>query len=139
MRRPGQTKAPRIRAVLREIRDRYGTITLDALGKQRTPELLDALTAFHGVGKKTAACVALFELGRDVCPVDTHVHRIVKRLGWVSERVSADAAFDELAGRLPAGEAHEAHIALIRHGRTLCRPRPRCRECAVRRLCPSAE
>jgi len=132
-------KAPRIRAILREIRRKHGTVSLNHIRGMSTEEVLRELCAFDGVGIKTAACVAAFDLGRDVCPVDTHVHRVTKRLGWVPKNASAEAAFECLAQILPAGKAVAAHLALIRHGRRICRPTPKCAECPIRRLCPSVQ
>jgi endonuclease III-like uncharacterized protein len=69
------------------------------------------------VGVKTAACVLAFSMERAAFPVDTHVHRVVTRLGWISAGTTAEQAYRVLAPRVPAGIRCDLHLALIRHGR----------------------
>ena len=99
-------------------------------------EALEFLTSLPGVGRKTAACVLLFSFGRPEIPVDTHVYRVGGRLGLFRDRASFDEAHDEMLRVVDPEDAYELHINLIRHGRAVCRPRPRCDECALRRMCP---
>ncbi len=94
------------------------------------------LVSLPGVGRKTAACVLIFAFGRPEIPVDTHVHRVGGRLGLFRPGASFEEAHDEMRAVVPPEDAYELHINLIRHGREICRPRPRCRECALRRMCP---
>ena len=134
--RPGglaHTKAPRIQAALAELGD---GIELDWLENAPREEALGFLTALPGVGRKTAACVLIFSFGRPEIPVDTHVERVGKRLGLISPKASFDRAHDELREATPPEDAYELHINLIRHGRAICRPRPRCDQCELRRMCP---
>jgi endonuclease-3 len=133
-----QTKAPRIRGILREIRARHGRLTLVSLRRMDDAAATEALRTLSGVGPKTAACVLLFSLGRDVFPVDTHVHRICRRLGFVPDSASAERAQALMAPRIPPGRALEFHINLIRHGRRVCRAqRPNCGDCVLADSCPS--
>jgi len=131
------TKAVRIRAMLRGIRD--GGVPLDdrAFTTMTDQGLWDTLVALPGVGPKTAACVLLFSLDRPFFPVDTHVHRVAKRLGLVPARadaVATQAAFQE---SVADDEMYPLHMNLIRHGREVCMAqRPRCSECVLRDLCP---
>ena len=134
--RPGglsATKAPRIQAALRRCGD---PIDLSWLRDAPRDEALDFLTSLPGVGRKTAACVLLFSFGRPEIPVDTHVYRVGGRLGLFRDRASFDEAHDEMLRVVDPEDAYELHINLIRHGRAVCRPRPRCDECALRRMCP---
>lgn len=134
------TKAPRLRAILAEVRRRYGRLSLAALRRLDDAAAFAALRSLPGVGPKTAACVLLFSLGRDIFPVDTHVHRLCRRLGWVPRGASAEQTQERMARLVPRGRALELHINLIRHGRRVCRAqRPRCGECVLARLCPSAQ
>jgi endonuclease-3 len=81
----------------------------------------------------------MFSLRRDVFPVDTHVHRLCRRLGFVPPSASAEKTQALMAGLVPRGRAMEFHINLIRHGRRVCQAiRPRCAACVLARLCPSA-
>jgi endonuclease-3 len=131
-----RTKARRIRAILRAVREREGRLDLSAL-RGLGPEAAEArLRGLPGVGPKTRACVLLFGCGLPAFPVDTHVHRVVRRLGLVGDRVSAEAAHEALAPAVPRGRALELHLNLIRLGRELCRPRsPDCAACPLRRKC----
>jgi endonuclease-3 len=92
-----------------------------------------------GVGPKTAGVVLAFSLDRDAMPVDTHVHRVTRRLGWIPPKTSAERADRILHELVPAGIRTELHVALIRHGREICKaPVPRCRPCPLNDICPTA-
>jgi endonuclease III len=136
--RPGglsQTKAPRIQEILTRITNESGTPDLAWLAEADRDAALEALTALPGVGRKTAACVMIFALGRPEIPVDTHVHRVGGRLGLFPPRASFEVAHDEMLRVTDPRDAYELHINLIRHGREVCRPMPRCGQCALRRMC----
>lgn len=133
------SKAPRIQAILREIREREGRFELSALRAMSDTEARSYLTSLPGVGPKTAAVVLSFALGRDAIPVDTHVHRVSKRLGLVPPKVSAERADRLLHDLVPDGLRTPLHVALIRLGREICKaPTPRCGECPLNDLCPTA-
>jgi endonuclease III len=140
--RPGglsQIKAPRILAILREIRDRDGSLDLAWMRDAPDDEVAAYLTSLPGVGPKTAACVLAFSLGRPVIPVDTHVHRVAGRLGWIPPGTDANRAHDLLAAVVPPKLRVSMHVALIRLGREICKPaRPRCEDCPLNDLCPTA-
>ncbi len=139
--RPGglaAQKAPRIKGILSEIEEREGSIGLSALEKMDDQEVVGYLCSLPGVGPKTAACVLVFSLGRAAFPVDTHVNRVAGRLGWVPEGSTAEKTHVLVAPRVPEGIRYELHMALIEHGRRVCRARfPRCRECVLFDLCPA--
>ncbi len=131
-----RTKARRIKQILRDIHATTGKLDLGFLRRMSDDEVFTYLLALDGVGVKTAACVALFDLGRDVMPVDTHVHRVVGRLGVVGHPKSRDATFEALKGVVPPGESLSLHVNFIRLGRDVCRPRdPDCAACPVRLEC----
>jgi endonuclease-3 len=133
--RPGglaNTKGPRIQQVLGELGPE---LDLDWLEEAPRAEVIDYLTALHGVGRKTAACVMIFALDRPEIPVDTHVYRVGGRLGLFPPGISLEAAHDEMLAVTDPEDAYELHLNLIAHGRTTCRPRPRCGECALARMC----
>jgi len=134
--RPGglsRQKAPRIQAVLAELGD---PIDLDWLETADRDEAMAFLTGLPGVGRKTAACVQVFTWDRPEIPVDVHVFRIGGRLGLFRSNASFEEAHDEILALVDPADSYEFHMNLIRHGRVLCRPRPRCGECALRRMCP---
>jgi endonuclease-3 len=137
--RPGGlavTKAPRIQEVLRQLPMDGGEPTLDWLGEADRDAAIEFLVELPGVGRKTAACVMIFALGRPEIPVDTHVHRVGGRLGLFPERASFERAHDEMLAITDPDDAYELHVNLITHGRRVCRPQPRCGECGLRRMCP---
>jgi endonuclease III len=133
-------KAPRILAVLREIRARRGELSLSWMYDATDEEVVAFLESLPGVGPKTVACVLAFSLDRRALPVDTHVHRVATRLGLLPPRTPSPRAHRILADAVPPPLRLPMHVGLIRHGRTLCRPgRPRCEVCPLRDLCPAAE
>ena len=130
-------KSATILSILRRLRDETGRLSLDSLAVMSDDEALDYLTDFKGVGVKTAACVLCFALGRDVLPVDTHVHRVAIRLGLVPENASAPRTHEILNETVPPELRYELHVLLIGHGRSVCTARrPRCQACALAELCP---
>ncbi|HLI26986.1 MAG TPA: endonuclease III [Chloroflexota bacterium] len=130
-------KAVRIQRILNQIRERTGRLDLEFLRQLPLSEARAFLRALDGVGPKSAACVLLFSLGLPAMPVDTHVHRVARRLGLIAPRLSAEAAHDELERLVPAEEIYRFHVNLIRHGRQICKAqRPRCPSCPIQHLCP---
>lgn len=133
------SKAPRIQAILREVHDREGGFDLRRLATLPDEETRDYLMSLPGIGPKTAAVVLSFALGRDAMPVDTHVHRVTKRLAMIPPRASAERADRILHELIPDGLRTPMHVGFIRLGREICKaPTPRCRACPLRDLCPSA-
>jgi endonuclease-3 len=133
------TKAPRIQAILREVREREGAYSLDRLRAMSDPDARTYLTSLPGIGPKTAAVVLSFALGRDAIPVDTHVHRVTRRLGIIPPKASAERADRLLHDLVPSGLRTRLHVAFIRLGREICKaPTPRCAACPLRDLCPTA-
>lgn len=132
-------KAARIKAVLRQIREERGNFDLSFLGQLPTSQALAWLTRLPGVGPKTARCVLLFALGQPVIPVDTHVHRVARRLGLINSRASAAQAHDLLEALVAPEAAYAFHMYLIEHGRRVCKaPRPQCHRCVLAKQCPSS-
>jgi endonuclease III len=128
------TKAPRIQEILGQIGGEHPD--LDWLAEAPRDQALGYLTELPGVGRKTAACVLIFAFGRPEIPVDTHVHRVGGRLGLFRLGAPFEEAHDEMLAITPPEDAYELHVNLIQHGRAICRPKPRCRECGLRRMCP---
>jgi len=136
----GRLKAPRIRRILRAIREERGRISIEFLRRRAPDKAYDYLRQFPGVGPKTALCVLLFSFGMPVFPVDTHIHRIARRLGLVGPSVTAGRAHEALTPRIAPDDRYEMHVLLIAHGRQTCRAqRPRCGECHLLSLCPHGQ
>ncbi len=134
--RPGglaKQKAPRIQAIIERLGDPPDLDWTETAGRE---ESLRFLLDLPGVGRKTAACVLIFTWGIPEIPVDVHVHRVGGRLGLFPAKASFEKAHDEMLAIVPPEDAYEFHMNLIRHGREVCRPKPRCGECALRRMCP---
>ncbi|KXK57800.1 MAG: endonuclease III [Chlorobi bacterium] len=134
-----EQKSRTILNALRALRQRHGnldSITFsDTFADLDDDAVLAELTSIPGVGLKTASCVLMFALGRDVCAVDTHVHRVANRLGIVHAR-TADATFHALRPLLPKNAAVQFHVDLIRFGRWVCKAqRPHCFHCPLYQLC----
>lgn len=133
-----EVKSRRIKTILNEIARREGSVDLSRIEAMDDSEATEYLCSLPGVGPKTAACVLTFSMGRAAFPVDTHVHRIAKRLGWVDNKASAIKAQDDLTERVPADIRYDLHMTFVHHGRTTCTAqRPRCSECVVFDLCAS--
>ena len=137
--RPGgisHVKSRRIQAILRALDD---DLDLSWLRDAPIDEAHEFLCALPGVGRKTAACVLLFSYGRRDVPVDTHVGRVGTRLGLLRPGAPTRELHDEMVALTPRGAELELHVNMLRHGRRTCLARaPRCPECVLRRVCPSA-
>ncbi|MFI5251904.1 MAG: endonuclease III domain-containing protein [Bacteroidota bacterium] len=129
-------KATGIKNLLNGLKERFGSLNLSWLKKLGNDEIIDILCSFTGVGLKTVSCVLLFSLGRDVFPVDTHVHRICNRLGLVRGCKTPDKTYMAMKTVVPEGKAYSLHINLIRFGRKICRSAaPLCGICPLYREC----
>jgi endonuclease-3 len=106
----------------------------------KVPASMEALTALPGVGRKTANVVLgnAFGIAEGIA-VDTHVHRLARRLGLTQED-DAEAIERDLTAAVPREEWTHFALLLQEHGRTICKARrPECAVCPVAELCPSAE
>ena len=126
----------RIQAILEAITPEGGEPDLDWLAGAPRDEALDYLVSLPGVGRKTAACVMLFALGRPEIPVDVHVYRVGGRLGLFPPKAKFETAHDEMLAITDPADAYELHMNLIRHGREVCRlEAPACDECGPAAAC----
>lgn len=133
-----QSKAATIQRSLEWVHSRYGEYNLeDLLDEYEDPyEVVRALSDIKGIGIKTAA-VTLLEADRvDLCPVDTHVHRICQRLRLVEPSSSRKKTFRELQPLIPDNKGHSLHHNLLTFGRTICTARdPDCEDCFLQSIC----
>jgi len=124
-------KARRIKEILRRVKQDWGAYNLSSLRRKTNDEVMEYLLSMKGIGEKTAACVLVFSLNRDVFPVDTHIHRICNRLGLVKTK-SAEETFRAMESKVPVGRAYSFHLNLIRFGREVCKSsKPICGECIL--------
>ena len=130
-------KTRRIKEALEEIKGRAGSIDLDFLRDEDPEEARDYLMTLPGVGPKTAAVVLLFAFNMPLLPVDTHVSRLSRRLGFVPEGENLEEAEKILEAITPREKYCSFHVNLIRHGRAVCSARsPSCESCVLAELCP---
>ncbi len=131
----GKQKSKAIKNLLVSLIKEREEVSLEHLRKMKNEEILNELIAFPGIGVKTASCVLLFSLRRNICPVDTHVHRTLNRIGIVKTS-TPDKTFYSINGKLPDKIAHSFHTNLIRLGREICKPsNPNCKVCPVLSIC----
>jgi endonuclease-3 len=129
-------KGPRIQAALRRITQERGELNIDFLAQLPVQEARAWLTSIHGIGPKTAAIILLFCYDMPAFPVDTHIHRVSRRLGLIGEKVTADQAHDILERLCPDQQYGTFHIDIIRHGREICHARsPECERCPLQDMC----
>jgi endonuclease III len=129
-------KGPRMQAALRHLTETQGRITLDHLNEMPVEEAKVWLTAIDGIGPKTAAIILLFALNKPAFPVDTHVHRVTRRLGLIGPKTGREQAHIELERVVPEADYYAFHLQLIQHGRELCHARnPKCAICPLQAEC----
>ncbi len=137
--RPGglaKQKARRIREILHWIKEREGRLNLSFLKKMDSDEVKKTMGDLKGIGPKTVHCLLLFGLGREAFPVDTHVLRVGKRLGFIPGWMNADKAHEWMASLIPEKKSLSLHLNLIRFGREICKAKdPRCPGCFLIKLC----
>ena len=130
------SKAPRIQAVLRAIEAKHGALSLTFLNAMSDTDARAYLMSLPGVGPKTAGIVLCFAMGRNVLPVDTHVFRVSWRLGLIAKKIGEAKAHDALQAQIVPEMTYRFHVALIRHGRQICKAlTPRCAGCPLTDVC----
>jgi endonuclease III len=129
-------KATVIKDVLRQIKRERGTLDLSFLHDLSSEEADNYLSQFRGLGPKTRACTLLFACRKEVFPLDTHIFRVLRRIGLIPQKCTDARAHEIMNRTVPPGKFYSFHVNLIRHGRTLCRPRePLCERCPVVEYC----
>lgn len=131
----GKQKSKAIYEILQSLKNKNKAVSLNHINKDSDELILEELTSYKGVGVKTASCVLLFSLERNICPVDTHVHRTLNRIGVVKTNIP-EKTFYEILNKIPDGSAHSFHTNLIRLGREICKPaNPNCSVCPLKKIC----
>ena len=122
-----RTKARVILRLCRDLLDRFDG---------RVPDDIDQLLTLHGVGRKTANLVVTMGFDKPGICVDTHVHRISNRLGYVRTRTPEETE-TALRARLPRRYWIGYNDLLVTFGQNVCAPvSPKCSVCPVRSVCP---
>jgi len=137
--RPGglaRQKAKRIVDILRWLKKRQGKVSLAFLKRMDSEEVKETLSSLKGVGPKTVACLLLFGLGREAFPIDTHILRVGKCLGFIPDGIDAKGAHSWMVPLVPKGKALPLHLNLIKHGRSVCKAKkPQCADCVLKDEC----
>lgn len=131
-------KSSRIKEILEVVRQTFGVYSLRDMSSWEGVEVMDFLLSLPGVGPKTAACVMVFDLGIPAFPVDTHVARFCRRMGWVDRSSSPISIQEQMEVLVPEARKKGAHLNIISHCKSLCRARsPICGSCLLSGICPS--
>ncbi|HCY77342.1 MAG TPA: endonuclease III [Ignavibacteriales bacterium] len=131
----GKQKSKAIYELLQSLKKKQKRLSLNYIKANSDEQIIEELTLYNGVGVKTASCVLLFSLGRNICPVDTHVHRTLNRIGLV-KTVNPEKTFYAILHHIPEGIAHSFHTNLIKLGRQICKPsNPQCALCPLKKIC----
>lgn len=131
-------KAAQMRGIAKRLIADFGGCTLAPLARTSDEQALGYLRSLPGVSTKVGQCVMMYTLGRQVLPVDVHVHRVAGRIGWVN-RKRADQCHDIMARIVPPRRRCSFHVDCIVHGRKVCTPRsPKCTACPIRKHCEFA-
>ena len=129
-------KSARMKAILDRIYADFGEYSLSAMKSWPGGRVREYLRGLDGIGPKTVACVMIFDLGIPAFPVDTHVARVSRRLGWCPEKTSPEKIQDFLEASVPPERCAGGHLNMIEHGRKVCHSRnPQCGACAVNDIC----
>ena len=132
----GKQKARHVVGIVERLHAEFGRVTLEPLKGWPDTEVEGFLTSLPGVGVKTAKCVMLFSLDREVLPVDGHVARVSERVGLVDPEASRTRTHEVLEQVVPRELRFDFHVNAVAHGRAVCKARdPKCGGCPVRRVC----
>jgi endonuclease III len=135
-------KTMALRAALVRLRQRFGSCTLEPARAWSDEELEEFLCSFPEMQRKSVYCIMMYSFGRQVFPADTHVGRVLSRLGPYRELGLSLEGYDHkqlqriLADLIPPNLRYSLHVNLVQHGRTICRsPQPLCGQCELRNFC----
>lgn len=133
-------KAKAIKAIMNQINQEFGKYSLAPLYNFNDSNCEKFLLSLRGVGLKTARCVMMYSLNRNVFPVDSHCWRITKRLGWNKSirdyRNCSDNEMDYLQNLIEPDFRFKLHVNFVSLGREICSPRkPNCQNCPITHFC----
>ena len=130
-------KAVRLKNILKGILKDRGALSLDFLKNMEVEEARAWLRRFPGVGPKTAACVLLFSMAKPAFPVDTHVHRVSRRLGLAPFKSTPEQVALIMEKITPGKYIYQLHVHMVWHGRRICHARkPEFDNCILEQICP---
>jgi endonuclease-3 len=129
-------KGKQVGVLIKTLKKAHGSASLDFIKTMSVREAMRALESIDGVGPKVGASVILYSLGREICPVDAHILRVLQRMGIVPNNSAPEAAFELLQPLVPNGQSYAFHENLIRLGKEVCKSgKPKCTSCPVEKEC----
>jgi endonuclease III len=132
-------KSVQIVEIVARLKRDFGRATLSPLRAWSDEKCEEFLSSLPGVSAKVAKCVLMYSFGRDVLPVDVHVHRVATRLGFKTKK-RPDTSHELIEAAVPPKLRYSVHVNFLAHGRAICRSRvPLCRECCIRMQCANFE
>jgi len=132
----GPKRVREIKENLCIVHERFGEYSLNRLRKWRNIKVFEFLTSLEGIGPKSAYCIMMYSLEREVFPVDTHVNRICQRLGLIEMGLDHKKGQRLLADAFPGPLRYSLHVNMVAHGREVCRStNPRCSNCIIAGFC----
>ncbi|MBW1675728.1 MAG: DNA (cytosine-5-)-methyltransferase [Deltaproteobacteria bacterium] len=132
----GPKRVKEIKDNLHVIHESFGEYSLDRLRKWHNGKVFEFLTSLEGIGPKSAYCIMMYSLKREVFPVDTHVNRICQRLGIIEMGLDHKKGQALLAETFPKPLRYSLHVNMVAHGREVCRStNPRCSDCIISGFC----
>lgn len=138
----GEKKARSLLGALSTLKARFGSCTLKPAGRWPDDELEEFLCSLPEISRKSAYCIMMYSMGRKVFPVDTHVGRVLQRLGMYRGLGLDLAGLDHkqlqavLADLVPPNLRYSLHVNLLAHGRDVCKAiAPECGRCELRKFC----
>ena len=130
-------KARRIIKIMKRLKQDFGRVTLSPLYKMTDADAEAYLTSLPGVGVKTAKCILMYSLNRQVLPVDTHVRRVTMRLELIDKKVTYSFIHQRLEEVVLPEDRYSFHVNAISHGRSVCIAlKPKCSICCLKNICP---
>ena len=115
-----------------------GTVDLSFLHHKTIEEIEQYLVNLPGLGIKSARCILMYSLNKEVFPLDTHCYRIMRRLGVIPNNMpyQCKKTHDYAQASIHAKDRYRLHVLMIQHGRAICRSKnPKCIECSIRLSC----
>ena len=115
-------------------------ISNEVLIKEDPEKLKEILSSIPGVGSKTIDVFLLMVRDYPTFPIDTHIRRVITRLGFIRRNEPYESIRAKVMKELPSNLYLKAHLVLIRHGREICKSRkPKCDSCPIRNICPKID
>lgn len=129
-------KSKYLKSIVMKIKSDFGEVSLRKLKIKSDTEAEQYLLSLPGVGIKTARCILMYSLDRMVFPADVHCLRIMDRLGWIEWKGETNIKIADYAQScIPPRIRKRLHILFVHHGRTVCKPSPKCHVCVLRSIC----